>query len=150
MSWPEIERLKRMLADNIRLCACSPTKPSPLCPERPCPPREIKLWHSTPTVALSEDGPDARLTKLYVTDVSPDGITLKLDVFGIHFFHANTLNKLCDYVILTEHDGQKYAVFIDLKSSLPRLPLSDQTLPIFDKEDLARVWQFNGGSLLFD
>jgi hypothetical protein len=150
MAWPEIEALKRLLADGIRLCACDPDATRLPCSSPPCEVRQIKVPHSGTTVVLREQEATATLTEVYISGIPTDGFLLKLDACGIHFWKANTLNKLCDYVILTERHGQKYAIFIDLKSSLPRNPQEDTSLKIVDKNDLERVWQFNGGSLLFD
>ncbi|MDR3220525.1 MAG: hypothetical protein LBU46_00740 [Candidatus Accumulibacter sp.] len=150
MGWPEIEQLRQLLADGIRLCACSPVG-APPPRTHSCQSRQIKITIPFDRrIVLDEPAPEATLKRVYINGVSSDGLALKLDVCGIHFWAAKKLGKICDFVILTEQDNKKYAIFIDLKSSLPRKPCEDTTLPIIDKDDLERVWQFNGGSLLFD
>lgn len=165
--WQEIDNLRDMLAEQMPFCSCayhmsdqSDGTLRHLCRAQnleicPCSAfsgggtqNRLTLRHRNNYVELTESAEDASLTKVYVTGLDNGGITLKLDLFGIHFFKKRTLNKICDYLILTRRGDDALAVFVDLKSTVTSVV--DDKLPLTTDKDLERVWQFNGGSLLFD
>ena len=69
-------------------------------------------------VCLSENSQDAKLREVWVTDIPKQSVILKLDNAKIQgLFKGGGPNKRCDYVILTTLQGQKYAIFVEMKST---------------------------------
>ena len=71
--------------------------------------------HDSGKVHLTETN-KAQLQSVFINGLSKDGITLKLSTGKDSFFIRKTGNNRCDYVVLSQKDGKKYALFIDLKS----------------------------------
>jgi hypothetical protein len=109
---------------------------------------------------LVEKDRKATLKGIPLDGVSPHGLALKPDHFGIHFFTKGMWNKSCDYIILTEDRGQKYAVFIELKSSVEeKLDAQDKNPTPYNAAGNLRLdttknydiaLQLNSASALFD
>lgn len=69
------------------------------------------------STTLEETSEEASLKKVHVTGISQNGLILKLEKAKIDFFEGSGPNRRCDYVILSDYKGKKYAVFIELKST---------------------------------
>lgn len=111
--------------------------------------RRIRCDHSP--LIMKENGDDATLTKVYVTDIPRGSLVLKPDNFNVHLFKANTWNKACDYLILAQVEHRNYALFIELKSSLNDRPdAADSLLIVESKEDKSKAKQLEGACNLFD
>ena len=69
---------------------------------------------------LRESDPSAGLKAVDIRGVSPDAVLLKMDVGAPP---ADMLRKelgqrcRCDYILLTEHCGKRFLVYIDLKTA---------------------------------
>jgi len=100
---------------------------------------------------LQEGGDDATLRNVPLDGVSASGIVLKPDSFCITFFKSKLgLNKACDYLVLTEHKNTKYAIFIELKSSIYNDPDTKGNLRLLENKDILTACQLNSTSALFD
>lgn len=91
------------------------------------------------------------LKKVTVKELHSESLVLRPDHFAVQHFKPKTWNKACDYLILTTFNGTKYALFIDLKTSLECKPdangrLVFQGLPYHSE----MVWQMMGADALFD
>ena len=138
--------LWELLGDTTRHCAKStqPQTGQPCCVEW----RRTKF--DTQNVVLVEDGDNASLRNICLDGVSPNGIILKPDNFAISFFTKGSWNKACDYIVLTENNGNKFAVFLELKSTLDDQPDQNGHLRLRSKKDIGTAWQLNSASALFD
>ncbi len=106
---------------------------------------------SASPLEMVEDGPDATLTKVYLTGLACETLVLKPDNFGIQFFKGGSWNRACDYLVLTEFNGKKYALLIELKSSLNDKPEScDQLLIIESNADKKKMQQLESSCGLFE
>lgn len=110
--------------------------------------RDIKV--STRPLEMVEEAENATLKKVYLDGISSEGLVLKLDHFGIQFFEKHTWNQACDYIVLTEDSHKKYALFIELKSSIEHAPTPDGHLQLNGNRNVKIAWQLNSGSALFD
>lgn len=146
MAWQEINLVQKALARSVRHYITKPDDPTLASFS------DIQLvhCHNTNQLTLTEDGVNAALRVVNLDDISREGLTLKLDAFGVSFFSKDTANRACDYVVLSEHNGKKYALFIELKTSINCVPDSKGRLVLANREDLKKAWQLNGGSNLFD
>lgn len=71
-------------------------------------------------VKLVEDDRNAKLKEVELTGLPRDRVILKMDKITINsFFKAGGPNKRCDYLILTQINGKRFALFIELKSTYP-------------------------------
>lgn len=71
-------------------------------------------------VMLKESDPSAKLRQVRITGLDARSIVLKIDRVGPFdslLRSAKGPHYRCDYLILTEHGGQKFAIFIELKSA---------------------------------
>ena len=90
------------------------------------------------------------LSRVTITDLDKETLVLKPDHFAVQHYKAGTLNKACDYLILTCFQNQKYALFIDLKTSIGREP-NDGKLDFRGSDyDSDMVWQMIGADALLD
>lgn len=105
MTWDEIKHLKKILKNTV------------ISRIRYDGDNVIKQDHRNNKSLLSENGTNATLRTVDVVLQSNDGLTLKGDVFGVSIFEF-AANKGCDYILLCKCDQQKYAIFIELKSSI--------------------------------
>jgi hypothetical protein len=70
-------------------------------------------------VRLKEQGKDAKLEQVDIYGVGNDAILLNIDKYKkqqVIFKGELGENKRCDYILLTEMNGQKIMLFIELKS----------------------------------
>ena len=85
-----------------------------------------------------------------ITDLDKETLVLRPDHFSVQHYKAGTLNKACDYLILTSFNGERYALFIDLKTSIGREP-NDGKLDFSGSDyDSNMVWQMIGADALLD
>ena len=80
--------------------------------------KKMKLYYSSGTITLKEDTPDATLTSVVVSGLTPDYLAIKADGSKIQFFNSGFGNKQCDYILLSQFEHDKVAVFVELKSSV--------------------------------
>lgn len=80
--------------------------------------QRIKLFYSLGSITLEENKSGAALKKVVVCGLSSDYLALKPDNSKIQFFSSGFGNKQCDYILLSEFNREKVAVFIELKSSV--------------------------------
>jgi hypothetical protein len=91
------------------------------------------------------------LKSVTLTDIDDESLVLKPDHFGIRYYRPGTWNKACDYLVLTSFDGARYAVFIDLKTSIGTEPDCEGRLAFRGAAyDSGMIWQMLGADLLFD
>ena len=108
-----------------------------------------RITESLYELTLQESDPKAELKTIRLNGVSADGLCIKLDNFGIHFFAAETGNTSCDYLVLTDYENEKYALFIELKTSIETSP-SKGKLSLTNAGDQRKALQLNSGSARFD
>lgn len=91
------------------------------------------------------------LKKVTLTDLHMESLVLRPDHFSVQHFKPRTWNKACDYLILTVFNKTKYALFVDLKTSLECAPDSHGRL-VFQglSYHSGMVWQMMGADALFD
>lgn len=111
---------------------------------------KLKFNHKNNQVLLEEKGEQATLKKVFLSNVSNDYLTLKPDAAQIKIFAKGCGNRQCDYIVLSEYNKQKFALFIDLKSSLRQYPASQQKNDLANDEYGDIVIQFLGSSCLLD
>lgn len=90
------------------------------------------------------------LGRVTIIDLNKETLVLKPDHFAIQHYRAGTLNKACDYLILTCFQNEKYALFIDLKTSIGREPIDGKLDFVGSDYDSSMVWQMIGADALFD
>ena len=73
--------------------------------------------HTTGSIHLHENPKQAALHDLFIDNVSSEGITLKPDRNKISFFKHNFGNRRCDYIILSETEKKRVALFVEMKST---------------------------------
>lgn len=145
MVWPEIDKLKAVLASSVLQCQkkqgggfeCDTSK-------------VYRLLENHSPLTLQETDPNAGLRVLPLDGVSPEGLCIKLDNFGIRCFKPNSGNKSCDYLVLTEDSHKKYALFIELKTSLSEMPDGHGYLSLTNLEDRDKALQLNSGTARFE
>lgn len=101
------------------------------------------------SVTLEENHPNARLTSVTISDVDRDSLLIKPDHFSVRCFANDTYNKACDYILFTKFSGSRYAIFIDLKTSIYENP-SGNVFSYQDDKDKDIVWQMIGADALLD
>ena len=103
------------------------------------------------SVQLVEDDAGAGLNLVTLTNLDPDTLVLKPDHFGVHYFKRKTYNKACDYLVLTKFQGERYAIFIDLKTVVAEdQNLGDSIFRWEEDYDAEIVWQMIGADAIFD
>jgi hypothetical protein len=73
---------------------------------------------------LSETDPGAALKKVVIRDLEPNSCLIKLDEISLpsRMFNSDReCAKLCDYLLLTEKDGRKLILFLEMKSGCPKI-----------------------------
>lgn len=100
-------------------------------------------------VNLEENHPNARLTSVTISGIDRDSLVVKPDHFSIRCFTSGTYNKTCDYILFTKFNGLRYAIFIDLKTSIYEYPRGN-VFSYQDDQDKAIVWQMIGADALLD
>ncbi|RJP25406.1 MAG: hypothetical protein C4527_17200 [Candidatus Omnitrophota bacterium] len=98
-------------------------------------PALIVHW-SQGKVQLQEKDMAAKLKNVEICGLVDESLILKLDRTSIQLFKGGHANKQCDYVIFSESQGNKCAVFVNLKSTN------------FQREKL--ILQFRGAQCLID
>lgn len=145
MPWPEIVTLTSILADSVPHYR---EKPGGVY-ERDTT-KDYSLLERSSPLTLQETAPEAELRVMPLDGVSPQGLCLKLDHFGIHCFKSKTGNKSCDYLVLTEDMHKKHALFIELKTALCENPDKYGYLSLTNEEDRDKAVQLNSGTARFD
>ena len=72
------------------------------------------------TLELKEEDDGASLNELRVVNVCAGALALKPDHCCVQMFKPGRWNKACDYLLFVEVGGVKHALFIELKSAIPR------------------------------
>lgn len=101
---------------------------------------------------LEELDPIAKLKRVNLKGIDrTKTLILKADYFASGYFKAGTWCKACDFLVLTEHKREKYALFIDLKTSVED-EFGDNCELKCDKSDFNTkiMWQMLGTDALFD
>ena len=101
---------------------------------------------------LEEHDPLSQLRKVNLQGIDKTKtLILKTDHFSLGYFKAGTWCKACDFLLLTEYNREKYALFIDLKSSVED-DFGDNHELRCDKSDsnTKAIWQMLGADALFD
>ncbi len=80
--------------------------------------KKLKEKYISGQITLSENRDNATLTTVIVQNLSEDYFALRPDKSKIQIFNSGYGNKQCDYILLTEFEGNKVAVFVELKSSV--------------------------------
>lgn len=80
--------------------------------------RKMKVFYSFGSITLEERGDAATLKSIVVSGLALDYFALKPDESKIQFFSSGYGSKQCDYILLSEFNGEKVAVFIELKSNI--------------------------------
>lgn len=80
--------------------------------------RRMKVSYSCDSITLEERGDEAALRNIDVSGLTPDYLVLKPDESRIQFFASGYGSKQCDYILLSEFNGEKVAVFVELKSNV--------------------------------
>lgn len=110
-----------------------------------------KLYYNSDSIILSESDPCAKLKTVAVNKLSSGFLALKPEECQYSFFQPGFANKHCDYILLSEFEKEKVAVFVEMKSSVSPSDASAQN-PVRDIygrfEDY--VQQLRGGNCLFD
>ncbi len=103
-------------------------------------------------VKEAQNTQEEQLCKVTIDGLSNDYICLKADKAKIQIFSQGYGNKQCDYIILNENNGQKVALFLELKSTnmdnADAQNLSPQKNS--DNEYADYVLQLRSSSCLFD
>ena len=79
--------------------------------------KNLKEKYISGEIILSENRDNATLTTVIVQNLSQEYLALKPDRSGFQIFKSGYASKQCDYILLTEFEGNKVAVFVELKSS---------------------------------
>ena len=90
------------------------------------------------------------LKKVTLTELHRETLVLKPDHFAVQHFKSGTLNKACDYLILTRFNNENYALFLDLKTSIGREPNNGKLDFRGSDYDSNMIWQMIGADILFD
>ena len=101
---------------------------------------------------LEEKEQSARLRSVRVDGLDSESLILKPDHFGIGFYRSGTRNRACDFLILTKYNGDKYALFIDLKTVIGEHPTgtNGEILSFSGLYNQKMVWQMIGADAAFD
>ena len=113
--------------------------------------KNLKEKYISGEITLSENRDNATLTTVVVQSLSQEYFALKPDRSGFQIFKSGYGSKQCDYILLTEFEGNKVAVFVELKSSADKTDAVHQ-IPQMNSagkyEDY--VTQLIGSNCLFD
>ncbi len=78
----------------------------------------VKRNYSSDSFVLEERGEHATLRRVFVSDLTPNYLALKPDKTKMKYFTSGYGGVQCDYILLSEFEGNKVAVFVELKSSV--------------------------------
>ena len=106
--------------------------------------------HDGDKIKLREKDKNATLTDVSLSDISGHSLLLKADKAKIQTFAKGYANKQCDYIIMSEYNKQKYAVFIELKSSVKDKSARQGAPAKIEDENEDYVTQLLSSSCLFD
>lgn len=137
MVWDEINHLKRILKDPV--IAQGEFKDD----------NKVFWEHKNKKSELTEFAPNALLRIVDIKLETNDGVTLKGDVFDIKMF-KHSAGKGSDFIILCHQGSQKYAIFVDLKSSITEKSAEQCYINHLTSGDGEYVEQINGSLSLFD
>lgn len=113
--------------------------------------KKLKEKYISGQITLSENRDNATLTTVIVQNLSEDYFALRPDKSKIQIFNSGYGNKQCDYILLTEFEGNKVAVFVELKSSADEIDAVHQAPQInSDGKYEDYVTQLTGSNCLFD
>ena len=113
--------------------------------------KKLKEKYISGQITLSENRDNATLTTVIVQNLSEDYFALRPDKSKIQIFNSGYGNKQCDYILLTEFEGNKVAVFVELKSSADETDAVNQAPQInSDSKYEDYVTQLIGSNCLFD
>lgn len=113
--------------------------------------KKLKVKYISGQITLSENRDNATLTTVIVQNLSQDYFALKPDCSGFQIFTSGYGSKQCDYILLTEFEGNKVAVFVELKSSADEIDAVHQAPQInSDGKYEDYVTQLTGSNCLFD
>lgn len=112
---------------------------------------KLKVKYISGQITLSENRDNATLTTVIVQNLSQDYFALKPDCSGFQIFSSGYGSKQCDYILLTEFEGNKVAVFVELKSSADKTDAVHQAPQInSDGKYEDYVTQLTGSNCLLD
>ena len=113
--------------------------------------KNLKEKYISGEITLSENRDNATLTTVVVQSLSQEYFALKPDRSGFQIFKSGYGSKQCDYILLTEFEGNKVAVFVELKSSADETDAVHQAPQInSDGKYKDYVTQLIGSNCLFD
>ena len=113
--------------------------------------KTMKEKYKSGKITLVEKGSSATLTNVEIQKLSGGYFALKPDLSKIKFFKSGYGSKQCDYILLTEFEGNKVAVFVELKSSADEIDAVHQAPQInSDGKYEDYVTQLTGSNCLFD
>ena len=110
-----------------------------------------KLHYNPDCIILSEPDPSAKLKTVNVNGLSSDFIALKPDDCNYDFFQRGYANKQCDYILLSEFENRKVAVFVEMKSNVsPHDAEVESPVSNSHGQYASYVQQLRGSNCLFD
>lgn len=113
--------------------------------------KKLKEKYISGQITLSENRDNATLTTVIVQNLSEDYFALRPDKSKIQIFNSGYGNKQCDYILLSECEGDKVAVFVELKSSVdPNNAASQIPQTNINGKYEDYVTQLTGSNCLFD
>ena len=113
--------------------------------------KNLKEKYISGEITLSENRDNATLTTVIVQNLSQEYFALKPDRSGFQIFKSGYGSKQCDYILLTEFEGNKVAVFVELKSSADETDAVHQAPQIkSDGKYEDYVTQLTGSNCLLD
>lgn len=152
----ELSALKSILSDEIYFFPADGTYE--VGKEYRCEKRKLNVSIKTDVTfgndyaVLEELDPIARLKTINLKGIDrTKTLVVKADHFTLGYFKAETWCKACDFLVLTEHNKKKYALFIDLKTNIEDDLGCNSELKC-DKSDFnAKIlWQMVGADALLD
>lgn len=152
----ELSTLKNILSDEIFFFPSNSTYEvgkSYRCAKRKLyVPITTDVTFGNDYAVLEELDPLAKLKSVKLKGIDrTKTLILKADHFTLGYFKAETWCKACDFLVLTEHGRKKYALFIDLKTSVED-DFEDNCKLKCNKSDYNTkiIWQMLGADALFD
>lgn len=113
--------------------------------------KTMKEKYKSGKITLVEKGSSATLTNVEIQKLSGGYFALRPDLSKIKFFKSGYGSKQCDYILLTEFEGNKVAVFVELKSSADETDAVHQAPQInSDGKYKDYVTQLTGSNCLLD
>lgn len=141
---PVLDSLDRLLTTYVKNCGSEEF-------DTACASLRIKEICRNSHLALKEAHTSYNgLSKVEIYGLTGESLVLKPDHFSIRYFAGGTWNKCCDYILLTEFRGSRYAYFVDLKTNLSENPDADDVLTQDDDYDIDIAWQMHGANRLLN